>query len=434
MSTKNLYPLFFSIISSIGTFLFGFYATLIGGIIFYINKDFHLTTLEEAVIVSTLIIGAMIGSFLGGALADYKGRKWTLLFSSILLILGGLFFIFAINLYFLIFSRFLLGIGVGITTAIVPIYISEISSEKESGSYILLSQIIISFGVVVSFGLSLWMTSWKEITILGGLFPSVLFFFLTWFFLEETPIWLEIKGRRQEAERVLDKLQLPHEKPTSIFQFVKNLFLVILTKSSKRRVLGHLLLIGIFVAFFQQAIGIYGIAYFAPQMFEKLGLGDQTIILLMSFILALFNFIATIFSIPLMAYLSRKKLLILGMSGIFFSLLLLCSSLTFSIYAKVLPSIALLLYIIFFSISVGPVTFVVLSELFPNEIRGKAMGICIFIHLFTNYLVALSFLPLLHYLGVSLLFSIYGIIALLGIGFYAKFLPKSNSEKLKKTC
>jgi sugar porter (SP) family MFS transporter len=427
MRIKSIYSLYFALISSLGTFLFGFYATLIGGIIFYINKDFALTTFQEAIIVSTLVIGAMLGAFLGGVLADYKGRKWTLLFSAVLLILGGLLFIYAFNIYVLVISRLIVGLGVGIATNVVPLYISETSSQENVGPYVLLSQIMGTLGVVVTFGLSLYMTSWKEITLLGGLIPSFLLFILGWLFLDETPIWLEIQGKKIEAAKVFEKLHLPHPKPSSIFVFLKNLFVKMIAKSIQKRLIGKLILIGIFVAFFQQAIGIYGIAYFAPQMFQKLGLASQSIELVLSFILALLNFIATLFSVPLLAYLSRKKLLILGMSGIFFSLLLLCSSLAFSLWVKVLPSLAILLYIVFFAISVGPVTFVVISEIFPNEIRGKAMGICIFVHLFTNYLITLTFLPMLNSLGVSTLFSIYAFFALLGIGFYAKFLPNPHS-------
>ncbi|KPK32429.1 MAG: hypothetical protein AMS24_04270 [Chlamydiae bacterium SM23_39] len=384
---------------SFGSFLFGFNTAVISGALLYITDEFHLNFFQEGLLVSILILGAVFGAFIGGILADKFGRRLTLFFVSILFLLGTTLVIGKIFLFFL-FGRFIQGIGVGIVSSVVPLYISEISPIKYRGALVSLNQLAIVLGVCISYLVDYFLLDWRMM--LGFAYIPSLFLFLGLFFIKETSAFLEKKKKK-----FLDKKE------------------VFFKKENKKA-----LFVGIGISVIQQITGINVVIYYAPKIFKLVKSFDHSQAIFIAVILGIVQFVMTIFSLFLIDRVGRRKLLLFGSLGMAISMFFLGFAIELGIGANIII-LSLISYISFFAISLGPIAWLLIAEIFPLSIRGRAVGIAALSNWGANYLVSFSFLPLMGLLGAGKTFFLFSLISVFSFYFIKKRVPETKNRSFE---
>lgn len=422
-----------SLIAALGGLLFGFNTSIISGALLFLKRDFSLTTLQQEQVVSVLLIGAVFGAFFGGFIADHFGRKKTLIFTAILFIAGTVCLSEAVGFDSLLFGRAILGIAIGIASMAVPLYIAELSPPQSRGALVSLNQLLITFGILLAYAVSLHYSNksdWRDM-FLFGIFPAVLQG-IGLFFIPETPSWLIGKGRYAQAEKILHKIRvssiqehLVQSKKKEDGQSKKSwreLF-----KPRVRRPF----LVGIGVSVFQQITGINTVIYYAPHIFQIAGYGTAQQAIQATFIVGIVNAVMTVIALWMIDRLGRRFLMIGGLIGMAVSLAVLGSSFFGTGLALHTAALGgLIVYVSFFAVSLGPCAWLIISEIFPQGIRGRAMGIAVFANWLSNYIVSLTFLSLLEVLGSGRTFWLYAFICLLGLWFVYKMVPETRGKTL----
>lgn len=399
---KNVF--FFSCIAAIGGILFGYNSSVIPGVLLFVANDFSFSTFAQEMIVSILLIGALIGALAGGVIADYFGRKKTLLLTLILFIIGTWILSAAGSFASFLIGRFICGLAVGLVSMAAPLYIAEISTQAHRGALVSLNQFCITVGILLAFIITYMFAktgNWRAMFAFA--FIPIGMQLMGLFFLPESPSWLEhsknIGGKR------------------SIFaKSVRAPFLV-----------------GIGIAVFQAITGINTVIYYAPQIFQLAGYYQTQTALLASVLVGGLNVIATLFALLFIDRVGRRKLLIYGASLMGLSLI----SLGISFYrmghgTDWTALIALLIYVGAFAVSLGPVTWLLITEVFPLAIRGRAMGVAVFSNWLANFFVSLTFLTLLHVLGSAGTFWLYAFICLIALLFVIKFVPETKGKTFEE--
>jgi len=332
------------------------------------------------------------------------------------------------NLTIFFSSRALVGFSIGIFSTIVPIYIAEISEPKYRGRLVSINQLFLVIGIFTSniFGYYFSKSqNWEYIFLVGLIFAIIMFIFL--FFIPETPSYLATKNRHKEALKILRKTR----------ENISNTEVQKKSKSTKKIGWSDLLskgvrsafFVGIGINIFRQITGINIVTYYAPKIFHEAGFVTPHIAMLATMSVTSVNLIATIISLWLVDKIGRRPLLIIGTSGMVISILVV--SFVFWISPanmSYLVIIALMLFTSFFALGLGAISWLINSEIFPMEIRGRAVGITTLINWICNYLVAVSFLSLLHNFGKANTFLIYGVIGLVGLIFIIKKVPETKDK------
>lgn len=453
-----------TLVATLGGFLFGFDTGVISGAEKLLQTHFGTSAAVHGFVVSSALIGCMVGSFVSGILAKGIGRKKSLLIASVLLLIsaagsaypenffgiGGLESSEVIT-YFVIF-RLIGGIGVGLASAIAPVYIAEIAPSSVRGKLVSVNQLAIVLGFVVVFFVNYFIkdaSSTTEATnynlelawrymFASECLPAVLFFLLL-LFVPFSPRWLVMKDRDEEALKVLttvngeerankeleeikESLDEKDESSSSIFAFPK---------------IGLILFIGIALSFFQQITGINAILYYGPRIFESMKL-EGDIALVNQIIVGISMMIFTIVAIFTVEKFGRKPLLSLGTLGMGVCILIFSACMYYEIYGYFALAV-LVGYIAFFSISQGPIVWVYLSELFPNKVRGVAISLAVFAQWLANYLVSQTF-PILADENGSLYndyngaapFWIFGFFCFVAVLFIWKLVPETKGKTLEE--
>ncbi len=429
------YSLFVSLIAAIGGLLYGYNTSVISGVLLFIAGDFQLSTFELELIVSMILVGALIGAFTGGWIADAFGRKKALFFSLFLFFIGILTLSKAIGFDTLLLGRFVTGIAIGIVSVAAPLYIAEISPHESRGTLVSLYQLGITIGIlgayVVAYAYA-GQSEWREM--FGfGMIPLALQF-VGLFFIPETPSWLMTHGRKAEADLILHKLRKSHSDENLVEAKKEE---DAPTKKNWKELFSPGVrtgfLIGIGVCVFQQITGINTVIYYAPKIFQLAGFQEVQTAIFAAILVGVVNVAMTIVALWLIDRLGRRPLLIGGLIGMTASLTLLgFSFLSSSIHSGLIAIVALLLYVSFFALSLGPVTWLIISEVFPLGIRGRAIGIAIFLNWMCNFIVSLTFLSLIEAFGPAVTFWLYGIICLLGLWFVWKRVPETKGKTFEQ--
>jgi sugar porter (SP) family MFS transporter len=434
-SKFTYYSLFVSCIAAIGGILFGYNASVISGALLFITRDFSLTTIEQELIVSTLLVGALIGALAGGFVADHLGRKKTLFVTLALFFIGVLTLTDAASFQSLLTGRFITGLGVGIVSMAVPLYIAEMSPPEHRGALVSLNQLCVTIGILIAYLVSFSYSgegAWRSM--FGFAFLPIAIQFLGLFFISETPSWLLSRGRKEAAEKVLHKIRIAsshhHLAEEKIEEDVP-------TRKDWRELfqpeVRRPFLIGIGVAVFQAITGINTVIYYAPRIFQLAGYQTAETALFATVLVGAVNVIMTIISLWLIDRLGRRPLLIGGLVGMALSLTILGISFLVQDEMAALTAIAaMLFYVSFFAISLGPVAWLIISEVYPLGIRGRAMGIASFSNWVCNYFVSLTFLTLIQDLGTAGTFWLYAIICFLGLWFVIKLVPETKGKTLEQ--
>lgn len=418
------YVVFVSLVASLGAFLFGYQTAIISGALLFITNEFGLSVFQQEVLVSSILIGCTIGALSGGVLADLVGRKKTLMLTVILFLIGTFVISSAADFGALMTGRLITGAAIGVASLTVPLYIAEISPPESRGMLVSLNQLMITIGILISFIISYYFAAGKDWRAMFAVaYIPALIQFCGLFFVSETPSWLLSKNSIEGALRVSQRLciPLPEERvDKDESRGFRSLF------DSKIRMP---VLIGIGISVFQQITGINTVIYYAPRIFQLAGYSSAETAIFATIWLGVVNLVMTFVGLFLVDRVGRRKLALSGLLGMAVSLAVL--GVSFLIHADQVGWIAvasLLAYITFFATGMGIVTWLLISEIYPLAIRGRAMSIATFANWASNYFVSLTFLSMVEYLTVGGAYLFYTAICLLGIWFVREMVPETKGK------
>lgn len=430
-----------TMVAAIGGLLFGYDTAVVAGAIGYIEEKYQLSAAMTGWAASCALIGCMLGAMIAGGLSDKLGRRKVLMISGWAFALSSIGIMFPLGLNAFIFFRMIGGIGIGIASILAPMYISEIAPASIRGRLISIYQLGIVIGILLIYFVNAaiaglhdhqWNVEMGWRWMFGsGLLPSVVFILLL-LRAPESPRWLAAQNNWSAADDILIKVN-GKEKAQEEIQSIK----ASLNEKQGRFVelirpgLRTAFVIGVVLAIFSQVTGINVIMYYAPEIFKATGDGTSSALTQTIWVGGI-NVLMTLVAIKYVDQLGRKKLLLIGSAGMAICLALV--GLAFYQQATdgywVLGGI--LLYISFFAISLGPLTFVVIAEIFPNSIRGRAMGAAIFFLWLSVYLVSQTFPMLLESIGSAFTFWIYMIMSILSFLFIWRMVPETKGKTLEE--
>jgi len=452
MKNNRLYIIAITFVATLGGLLFGYDTAVISGaeksIQAYLVESQGLSSLIHGLTTSSALIGCIIGGLLSGVLASAVGRKKTLLIAAFLFFLSAMgsgypeFLFFekgepTIGLLLMFnFYRLIGGVGVGLASAVSPMYIGEMAPAHIRGQLVSLNQFAIIFGMLVvyfvNWGIASgqtieWINSigWRRMflseTIPAGLFGILLFF------VPETPRYLSLANRDDKALEILTRINgaekaklimadikssLRHHSSPKLFSFGKKI-----------------IVIGILLSVFQQFVGINVALYYAPRIFESMGAAKDAS-LLQTVIMGLVNVIFTVVAIFTVDKWGRKPLLIVGSAGMAIGMFAI-SALAFMKIIGIGTLVFIIIYTASFMMSWGPITWVLISEIFPNKIRGKAVAIAVAAQWAANYFISSTYPAMMEFSG-GFTYGFYGLMSIISLIFVWKMVPETKGKTLEE--
>jgi MFS transporter, SP family, xylose:H+ symportor len=429
---NSAYIIRVSFISALGGYLFGFDFAVISGALPFLQQQFGLDAYWEGFTTGSLALGAIVGCLIAGNVADKFGRKKSLLVAAVLFFISSLCMAFSVNKGVFITSRFLAGIGVGMASMLSPMYIAEIAPAPLRGRMVAINQLTIVIGIlitnIVNYSLrNLGDDAWRWMFGLGTI-PSGLFFIgaLT---LPESPRWLVNVARRDEALKILRRIGngvFAETTLSSIQSSSKSEIKQGYSAVFKKAVLPAVL-IGIGLAVFQQFCGINVVFNYTPRIFESIGVSQDNQLLQTVFI-GIVNLVFTLFAMLLVDKLGRKPLMLIGSAGLFILYLIVVQMLDAGSTAV---SWFLLSAIGVYAMSLAPVTWVLISEIFPNKIRSVATSVAV-LSLWVAYFILVFTFPILFDKLGDKTFYIYSFICLMGFVFVYIKVKETKGKTLEE--
>jgi SP family sugar:H+ symporter-like MFS transporter len=426
---------------ALGGVLFGYDTGVISGAILFISKEFHTTPFLKGAVVASLLLGAMVGAGLAGRLADRLGRRRLIIGAAVLFSVGAVGSALSQGVWVLIAFRFVIGIGVGAAALIVPLYLSEVAPAHVRGAITSLNQLMIVTGILVAFLVDAALASSGEWRWMLGLavIPSLVLL-VGMITMPETPRWLAMHGRDDEARRILCRLRARDDD--TVDEELREMSKIEEEEGGLRKLterwLRPALVVAIGLAMFQQLIGINTIIYFAPTTLTNVGYGADAAIYA-NIVIGVLNLAMTLVAIRLIDRVGRKPLLIAGLVGVITSLTVLGVCLEALPEAKkpgdpaaIVTLVCLAGYIVSFAATWGPVVWVMLPEVLPLSIRGTAMGVAIFLHWGCNFAVSQSFPVLTDAFKPGPVFLGYAVIAVLALIFVRLKVPETKGKSLEE--
>ena len=430
--SKNTIIYFIAAVAATGGLLFGFDTGVINVALPSLREQLQLTPSQESMVVGAVLFGAMFGPFISGFLTDKLGRKKINVIASLIFVVGSILAAIAPDTHSLIAGRLLLGLAIGIVAATIPLYLAELSPKDKRGRMVTFFQLAITLGILLSYVVGYIFgdaeNAWR-LMFWAGFVPAIILF-VGMLLVPESPRWLLTKGRNEEALKVLNQLRTPEDAVAEYNETLKLLKEEKLNKSSWMELfmpkLRIPLFIGIGIFAIQQFSGINAIIYYSTDIFKSLFTDSQATLATVG--VGIVNSLATILGMQFLDKWGRKPLLYTGLIGtavclgtvglaFFFE-----SSLPASLRQMMLVG-GIYTYIIFFAISLGPLGWLLISEVYPLKIRGFASSMGSFNHWFFDLMVAISF-PLMRATSLGKnggIFFIYMLVVLLGL-FFAKFV------------
>ena len=427
------YIIAISFISALGGYLFGFDFAVISGALPFLKVQFGLNEYWEGFTTGCLALGAIIGCLIAGGVAEKYGRRYGLLTAASIFAISSLGMATANNLTIFIFARFVAGIGVGMASMLSPLYIAEVTPSHIRGRMVAINQLTIVIGILVTNLVNYSLRdngteAWRWMFGLGVI-PSALFIIgVIW--LPESPRWLLQVGKRGKAQKILSKIGGENYAAESLISMDKTIIAhsKISYKSLFGKVVFPAVLIGIGLAVFQQLCGINVVFNYTSVLFESIGFSKDDQLLETVFIGAI-NLIFTILAMLLVDKLGRKPLMLIGAGGL---------AILYVIIANLLGvrsanvSWFLLAAIGLYATSLAPVTWVLISEIFPNKIRGKASSIAI-LALWGAYFVLVFTFPILaEKLGTFGPFWMYAVVCFVGFWFIKLKVKETKGKTLEE--
>jgi sugar porter (SP) family MFS transporter len=461
MTASTRYTIRVALTVALGGFLMGFDASVISGVVGFIEPEFGLSNIEVGWAVASLTLTSTIAMMLSGPISDRFGRRPVLKVAAVLFTLSAIASAIAPDYITLVAARMLGGFGVGAALIIAPMYIAEIAPPESRGRMVAFNQLNIVIGIsaayfsnflILSLGHSdlAWVQtlrieewSWRWMLAVEAL-PAI-FYFLALFFVPESPRWLVMHGSNEKALGIMTKVSGQAEAEEELRAVQATLDA---EKGEKRVPIRELfrpamklvMTIGITVAILQQITGINSVFFYAPMIFEQSGIGTDASFM-QAVLVGVVNLVFTVVAIMLIDRLGRRPLLGFGLVVIAACMFLLAygfGSATYSPTGELveinatLILIGILGFVAGFAISLGPVMWVLFSELFPNRIRGVAISFVGLINSTVSFIVQLVFPWELENFGNSVTFLIYGVFAVIGLIIVMKLLPETKGRSLEE--
>ncbi len=448
---NSFYIVGITLVATLGGLLFGYDTAVISGadksIQAYLIEGLGLSSLVHGATISSALIGCIIGGSLSGLLSSALGRKKSLLLAAILFFISALgsgspeFLFFTKGeptmglLYMFNFYRIIGGIGVGIASAVSPMYIGEIAPADIRGRLVSINQFAIIFGMLVVYfvnwgianGQTLeWINTvgWRRMftseAIPAGLFGLFLFF------VPETPRYLALQNQDEKALDVLSKIN-GAERAQEIFKEIKAS-----VQKSSAKLLSYgkiVIVIGILLSVFQQFVGINVALYYAPRIFESMGAAKDAS-MLQTVAMGLVNVVFTVVAILTVDKWGRKPLLMVGSIGMAVGMIAI-GLLSYMEIIGISTLVFIIIYTASFMMSWGPICWVLISELFPNKIRGKAVAIAVAAQWAANYFISSTYPAMMEFSG-ALTYWFYGLMSILSFFFVWKMVPETKGKTLEE--
>ncbi len=436
-SGRNRFVTGIAALAAIGGFLFGYDTGIIGQALPYIQKEMHPSTFASSWIVASILVGAMLGAALSGYLSEKIGRKWTKFVSGCVYVIGALAAAFAQDVTWLIGARFVLGLSVGTASFVSPEYISEQTPPKIRGGTVTYNQVMVTLGILLAYIAGFLLKdvthNWRwmlGIAVIPGAALAI-----SMVFVPHSPRWLVKKGRIDEARAVLERTR----SESDIDQELEDIQDVTEKESSwtVRDLFGPrvrpLMLVGIGLAVFQQFVGVNTVIYFASTILHYTGSSTDQSVMLAVFV-GVTNFVMTIVAVLVMDWVGRRPLLIGGTTILLVSLVVL--GLYFQLPAlskgaSWLGLVCVIVYIIGFAIGLGPVFWLMISEIYPLQFRSLAMAVATITNWAANFIVSYFFLQETKAIGRGPTFWIYAGLAVVAIVFFLKKVPETKGRELE---
>jgi len=436
MAYVRLYLAANSFTAALGGLLFGFDTAVISGTIPFITKYFDLSNAMLGWAVSSALIGCVIGSISVGKPGDLFGRRLMLKLMALLFILSAVGTGLSNSLSMFVLFRFIGGLAIGGASVLAPMYISEIAPAHIRGRLVAINQLAIVTGILLAFFSNYLLVgtgedNWRWMFIAGGV-PALVFFVLL-FFVSQSPRWLVLMGRTDEARKVIARLNpgldIEPEMNEIILSAKKNengIRVKLFKKPYKR-----IVIIGMILGAFSQFTGINVIMYYAPSIFQSAGFSSDSA-LMQTVIIGATNLVFTFLGMALIDKLGRKTLLMAGALGMTLFLGLVTLGMTFHLLAGFSLLICVVGFVASFSSTMGVVIWVFLSEMFPNSIRSRGTSISSFAVWVINCATAFLFPIVEGKFGTAPVFGFYSLATLLSFFFYWKYLTETKGKSLEE--
>lgn len=408
MDKKPNYSILISLIAALGGLLFGFDFAIFSGTIPFIKPYFNLTEAELGWTSSSIYVGCILGTLITGYFADLFGRKIPLIVSAFIFAVSALAMGWAPNYHLLIIARITAGIGVGAASMLSPLYIAEVCPAHIRGRMVSINQLTIVLGILLAYTSSYLLAgvsnNWRWMFASAALPATV--FFISALFLPESPRWLSGKDQEKEKVQLSDLI-----KPGILF----------------------IVSIGIVIAIFQQISGANVVFVYAPIIFAKAGMNvsDQ---LFQQILIGLINLIFTLLSMKLVDRIGRRRLMLIGSIGMSALLLLIGAAFYFNLLQGPLVTILVLIFIAIYATTLAPVTWVLISEIFPNKVRGLAMSVATTALWLACFAVVYIFPVLVDYFGhrTYMNFLVFAVICFVYFLFLLRYVPETKNKTLEE--
>jgi SP family arabinose:H+ symporter-like MFS transporter len=461
MTANNRFTIRVALIVALGGFLMGFDASVISGVVSFIGPEFGLNNIQVGWAVASLTLTATLAMMMAGPVSDRFGRRPVLKVAAVLFALSAVASAFAPDYLTLVAARMLGGFGVGAALIIAPMYIAEIAPADKRGRMVSFNQLNIVIGIsaayfsnflILSLGQSdlawaqaLHLDAWSWRWMLGIEALPAIFYFFALFTVPESPRWLLMQGKGAQALGILERVS-GREQAEMDLEAVKESLDddAHKEKGSLRELflpsMRLVLTIGVVIAILQQITGINSVFFYAPMIFEQSGIGTDAAFM-QAVLVGIINLVFTVVAILLIDKLGRRPLLISGLVIIATSMLLLSYGFGSASYSPggelvdmnpTLILFGILGFVAGFAISLGPVMWVLFSELFPNRIRGIAISFVGLINSSVSFVVQLVFPWELENFGPSTTFLIYGSFAIIGLIFVMRVVPETKGRSLEE--
>ncbi|KAK7312356.1 hypothetical protein VNO77_36147 [Canavalia gladiata] len=461
---RNKFAFACAMLASMTSILLGYDIGVMSGAAIYIKRDLKVSDVQIEILLGIINLYSLIGSCLAGRTSDWIGRRYTIVFAGAIFFAGALLMGFSPNYSFLMFGRFVAGIGMGYAIMIAPVYTAEVSPASSRGFLTSFPEVFINGGILLgyisnyAFSNMTLRLGWRMMLGIGAI-PSVILA-VGVLAMPESPRWLVMRGRLGDATKVLNKTSdskeeaqqrladikqaagIPESRNDDVVQVAKRntgegvwkeLFLY------PTPAIRHIVIAALGIHFFQQASGVDAVVLYSPKIFEKAGITGDTDKLLatvaVGFVKTMFILVATF----MLDRVGRRPLLLSSAGGMVLSLLMLATSLTIVdhsekklMWAVGLSIATVLSYVATFSIGAGPITWVYTSEIFPLRLRAQGAAMGVVVNRVTSGVISMTFLSLSKAITIGGAFFLFGGIAIVGWIFFYTMLPETRGKTLEE--
>ena len=426
-------------ITALGGLLFGYDTGVVSGALLFLHTSFgNLSSFDKELVTGLLLVGAALGALGSGRLSDRIGRRPVILVTAGVFVLGVLGAALSPTLWFLIVMRFVIGLAVGSASMEVPLYISEVAPPRVRGALVSFNQLALTTGILVSFLVDYALSSSADWRLMFGLatIPAVMLFvgMLT---QSESPAWLVTHGRIADARKVLVRVRSSdHDIEGEIEQIRSLTARAAGYRELLRPDVRKLVVVGVVLAVFQQMTGINTVIYYAPTLLHQAALGSSAS-LLANVVIGVVNVGMTLFAIRLIDRVGRRPLLLGGTIGMAIALFVVAATFavggnSLSETASIVAVLSLVVYTGSFAIGLGPVFWLLISEIYPVRLRATSMSIATIANWVANFVVAVSFLTLLNAISNAGTFVLMGFLSLVALAYFWRKVPETEGLTLEE--